>query len=63
MAVRLFRRLYCVALLAVATMFACVNSTIAEGFRIETKVFVGEAKEASERNDHAVPQRRRLRLS
>ena len=54
MAVRLFRRLHCVALLVVAALFACANSAIAEGFRIETKVFVGEEKEADQRNDHAV---------
>ena len=45
MAVRLFRRLHCVALLVVAALFACANSAFAEGFRIETKVFVAEQKE------------------
>jgi hypothetical protein len=45
MAVRLFRCVSCVACLAVVALFACANSSHAEGFRIETKVFVGEAKE------------------
>jgi len=46
MAVHLFRRLHCVACLAIAALFACANSSTAEGFRIETQVFVGEQKEA-----------------
>jgi hypothetical protein len=45
MAVRLFRLLHLVSLLAVAALFASANSAFAEGFRIETKVFVGDAKE------------------
>ena len=45
MAVHLFRRLHCAACLAIAATFACANSSWAEGFRIETKVFVGDTKE------------------
>ena len=45
MAARMFRSLHYVALLVVATLFACANSAFAEGFRIETKVFVAEQKE------------------
>jgi hypothetical protein len=41
----LFRRLRCVALLFVAALSACANSAFAEGFRIETKVYVAEQKE------------------
>lgn len=48
MAVHLFRRLYCVACLAIAASFACANMSNAEGFRIETKVFKGEEKEGKE---------------
>lgn len=46
MAVRLFRPLYFVALLFVVALIACATAVFAEGFRIETKVFVGEQKEA-----------------
>jgi hypothetical protein len=45
MAVHLFRRLHCITLLPFLALFACANSACAEGFRIETKVFVGDAKE------------------
>src|SRR5215212_6818651 len=45
MVVRLFRRLHFVAPLVFAALFALTSSTFAEGFRIETKVFVGDAKE------------------
>jgi hypothetical protein len=45
MSVRLFRRLHCGALLVVAALFACANVAFAEGFRIETKVYVAEQKE------------------
>jgi hypothetical protein len=45
MAARLFCVRHCGALLVVAAFIACANSAIAEGFRIETKVFVGEVKE------------------
>ena len=45
MAVCLFRRLHFVAWLVVAALFACANSAFAEGFRIETKIFVGDVKE------------------
>jgi len=45
MAVYLFRRLHRVACLAIVALLACANTSSAEGFRIETKVFVGEAKE------------------
>jgi hypothetical protein len=45
MAVRLIRRSHFVACFALAALFACASSSSAEGFRIETKVFVGDAKE------------------
>jgi hypothetical protein len=45
MAVQLFRRIHVLALFSVAMLFAIATSTLADGFRIETKVFVGEAKE------------------
>lgn len=45
MAVRLFRGLHILASVVVTASFACASSAFAEGFRIETKVFIGEAKE------------------
>jgi hypothetical protein len=40
-----FHRLYCVTSIVVAMLFACANFASAEGFRIETKVYVAEQKE------------------
>ncbi len=52
MAVRLYRRIHCVSwnaamrmVLVVAALFACASSAIADGFRIETKVFAGDEKQ------------------
>jgi hypothetical protein len=45
MSASLFRRLHCVALLVAAAVFACATAASADGFRIETKVYVAEQKE------------------
>ena len=45
MALRLFRCLTCMTCFAIALSITCATSSYGEGFRIETKVFAGEAKE------------------
>jgi hypothetical protein len=45
MSVRLFSRIHFVVSLVFAAWFAFASSAFAEGFRIETKVFVGDGKE------------------
>jgi len=46
MAVQLFRRLHFVACLTIAASIAFASSSSADGFRIETKLYKGEGKEA-----------------
>jgi hypothetical protein len=46
MLVCLFHRFHCAPLLALAALVIAANSTVGEGFRIATKVYVGEEKEA-----------------
>ncbi len=46
MAVRLFRRLHSFAWVFATAFCVCTNFAFADGFRIETKVFVGDKKEA-----------------
>src|SRR5262245_17109014 len=55
MAARSFRRLPLIASLA-AALCAFANSSSAEGFRIETKVFVGEEKEGKDKPKEPVSE-------